>query len=579
MPVAVAPNPATDPVAAFRYVHRRRQVVVDSVRQRPLIRLWDKNMDPIGTVGAEQKIDAEEMMHAAGQGSLTLRADDWLAKFLTRDVRAEEDLHITIDPIPTKRTWRTRWGGKVTTVNIKRTDDGVHLVELELIHNRKHLEHILIGANPIFPPEVQIPKMWLLPGNTRTCISASLFINLARQYWPLLALPANAFNPGHWLTTKVGHLSPLDWPVQVAFVNPILDQSRLGFIGARWTDAHTVTAPQLKDAGCMIRAYTWLTEDEDSPHEELGELARFFFGEQVAKATRPTRNCVVLAVEDKSGVTGPTGTALDGVVNLFGSLLDDGITELILPVDADHDGQTDPFFRKWLMVAPKPPQVIFRDTDHSAIIDATRSMHKAKARTIMTGGKSPGWVNQLQTFAIKYGLSQLSAVISYGLGAYQQPGTPGLEELYQGQLDDVLLAYMRFTDPRRVLQMGTHAFLEVFEQGSGSAYTMAGGVSLRQGHWKTRSYTSFKTNVVNGRPWLVNYDFTLGDRLGFELAGIVHTDQCSAVRMAYDETTPLQWGLSIGTDGEEEDPAAKALRTMQAVWGVVGMLLGSGDLF
>ncbi|SHX89921.1 Bacteriophage protein [Mycobacteroides abscessus subsp. abscessus] len=49
--------------------------------------------------------------------------------------------------------------------------------------------------------------------------------------------------------------------------------------------------------------------------------------------------------------------------------------------------------------------------------------------------------------------------------------------------------------------------------------------------------------------------------------------------MAYDETTPLQYGLSIGMDGEEEDPAAKGMRTLQAAWSVVGMLMGSGDEF
>ncbi|MCU8690152.1 hypothetical protein OE265_07560 [Mycobacteroides abscessus] len=573
MATLAAPDPVRSPSEAYRYMHRRRQVIIDSARQRPLIRLWDKDMKFIGVVAAEQKLDAEEMIHAAGQGSITLLANDWLTEFITRDVRAEEDLHITIDPNPTKRSWRTRWGGKVESVNIKRTADGIHLVELQLIHNRKHLEHILLGANPFFPPEVQQPKMWLLPGNTRTICATTLFVNLARQYMPGFNIITNIANPAVWLGTKLTNISPLDWPVQVAFVNPFLDQSRLSFVTSRWTDAHSVFDPILKDAGCIIRAYTWLTEDEDSPHTELSEL----LGNNIL--TRPTRNCVVLAVEDKSGVTGPTGTAIDGVINLVGSLADDMITETIIPVDADHDGKTDPLFRKWLKVAPAPPKVIFRDTEHSAIIDAVRAVHKAKARTIMTGSKSPAIVNQLQTFGIKYALSELSALISQGPFAAQVPGTPGLEELYQGQLDNSLLAYQRFTDIKRVFQMGTHAFLEHWEAESGSAYTVSGIKSLRDGHWKTRPYTSFKTNVVNGYPWLVHYDFTLGDRLGFELVDVIHADQCSAIRMAYDETTPLQYGLSIGMDGEEEDPAAKGMRTLQAAWSVVGMLMGSGDEF
>lgn len=575
MATLAAPDPVRSPGEAYRYMQRRRQVIIDSARQRPLIRLWDKDMKFIGVVAAEQKLDAEEMIHAAGQGSITLLASDWLTEFITRDVRAEEDLHITIDPNPTKKTWRTRWGGKVEAINIRRTSDGLHLVELQLIHNRKHLEHILLGANPFFPPEVQQPKMWLLPGNTRTISAATLFVNLARQYMPGLNVITNIANPAVWLGTKLTNINPLDWPVQVAFVNPILDQSQLSFVTSRWTDAHSVLGPILKSAGCIIRAYTWLTEDEDSPHTELAEL----IGDNIL--SRPTRNCVVLAVEDKSGVTGPTGTAIDGVVNLVGSLADDMITEVVFPVDADGDGKTDPLFRKWLKVAPEPPRVIFRDTEHSAIIDAVRAVHKAKARTIMTGSRSPAIVNQLQTFGIKFGLSQLQTVITGGFGAQtgSAPIGSGLEELYQGQLDNSLLAYQRFTDIKRVFQMGTHGFLEQWEQGSGSAYTVSGIKSLRDGHWKTRPYTSFKTNVVNGYPWLVHYDFTLGDRLGFELVDIIHTDQCSAIRMAYDETTPLQYGLSIGQDGEEEDPAAKGLRTLQAAWSVVGMVMGGGDEF
>lgn len=78
MATLAAPDPARSPGEAYRYMHRRRQVIIDSARQRPLIRLWDKDMKFIGVVAAEQKLDAEEMIHAAGQGSITLLANDWL---------------------------------------------------------------------------------------------------------------------------------------------------------------------------------------------------------------------------------------------------------------------------------------------------------------------------------------------------------------------------------------------------------------------------------------------------------------------------------------------------------------------
>lgn len=566
-----------DPMSAYRYLEARRRTQIAETKQRPLLRLWDKNMQFIGTIAQEKSVRVEEVMADSGTGTCVIRRDNWLSDFILYDRRAEEDLHFTLDPNPTNRSWRTRWGGKVTGVTAKRSNDGLHTVEMEMVHNREHVKHLLAGANPIFPPEIQFPKMFVLPWNCRTAVSLTMFINLARQFFPLLSIPTNIFNPGAWLGVAdiIGGFDPLLWPVQVQFVNPLFDQSRTTILTSRWTDIHTVTAPLLEDAGCMIRAYTWLTEDKDSPHPELGTLA--------GQLARPHRNAVILAVEDKSGVTGPTGTLLDGPINLIASTADDMITETlssVIDLDRDNDGQTDPLIRKWFGVAPKPPWVVFKDGEYSGIVESQRTMHGATAKTIMIGGRSPGWVNQLQTFGIKYALSELSAVISYGLGAYQQPGTPGLEELYQGQLDDALLAWQRFTDPIRAIRMGDFGFLEHFEQGGGgTAYTVSGILNLRSGHWKTRAYTSFKTSIRNGVPYLLDTDFTLGDRLGFQMANVIHVDQCTAVRRSYDESTPMTIELSIGDDSEEEDPVAKATRTLAAVWGLMGMFLGSTDVF
>jgi hypothetical protein len=398
-----------------------------------------------------------------------------------------------------------------------------------------------MGANPIFPPEVQIPRVFFLPGNCRTINTYTLLINLARIFSPLLAVPTNIFNPGAWLgAVNSGGLAgfdPLGWPLQVAFVNPILDQSRFSFLASRWTDTHTVTKDINKDAGCIWRAYTWLEEDVDSPHQELSSLANTIsgfagslLGEEIGEVTdkvvsgliRPHRNCVVFANENVSGVGGPTGTAFDGVINLVGATADDFITETLFNVDRDGDGVTDPLFRKWLAVAPKPPDVVFRDTEFSGIIDSQRSMHKLTARTIMIGGKSPAWVNQLITFGIKFALSQIQIVITEGLFANtgQAPIGSGLEEIYQGQLDDTLLAYQRFTDPVRVLRGGQLGFQENFEQAGGTAYTTSGILNIRQGHWKSRAFQSFKVTVRNGSPWLYGYDFVLGERLGFEIGAV-----------------------------------------------------------
>ncbi|AZS06584.1 minor tail protein [Mycobacterium phage JacoRen57] len=580
------PDAHKDPMQAYRYIVSRRNVIIGSHKQRPLIRLWDKDMNYIGRITGERLVDWQELMHSAGSGTVKILRSNWLAKFLIEDVRADEDLHITIDPRPTKRHWSTRWAGKVTAAHIKRTAEGTHEVQLDLISVWEHWRHIAFAANPVLPPEVQLPKIYMIAMNCRTAVCYTGIINLMRQYNPVMAIASNIFNPGHWLTPIADpalpgrnkdnslptllNFNPLDWPVQMAFVNPVIDQSRFSFIVARWSMADAACEPILKDAGCFLRAVMFLEEDKDTPHTELADLV----GQRLA---RPTRNAVVFIPYNKSGVTGPTGTLIDGIINLVGAVADDLLTEIIFPIDNDLDGITDPLFRKWLGVQPAKPKVIFRDGEYSGIIESDRIQYKAKARTIITGGKSPGWLNQAQTFAIRYALSKIAEAITSFPGApAQMPGSEGIENVYQGQLDDTLFAFQKWTDPKRVFTMGSHALLEHIENGSGTAWTVSGGVTLRIGQWKTRPHTACKVSVVNGFPWFVYDDFELGDRVAFELAELLFTDQVSGIKWSYSDTEALKCELSIGTDEDEEDPFARGLRAIQGIWSVVGMILGDG---
>ena len=98
----------TDPMSAFVYMERKRQVISDSVRQRPLLRLWDKNHNFLGQVAQEQSVSVEELMTDSGGGHLVIRKDNWLSNFILYDRRIHEDIHFTLNPIPTQQSWRTR---------------------------------------------------------------------------------------------------------------------------------------------------------------------------------------------------------------------------------------------------------------------------------------------------------------------------------------------------------------------------------------------------------------------------------------------------------------------------------------
>lgn len=588
------PDPAKDPYGAYRYLDTRRQTIIQSFHQRPLLRMWDENHNFIGRLTGERSMSCEELYADTGSAGVVIRKNAWLSDFLLHDRRAEQDLHLTIDPVPTQQDWPFRWGGKCTSVIAKRDNRGVHTVELQAAHNREHLKHILVVANPVLPPELQEPRMWVLPMNCRSALTISLFVNLARQFFPLLSIPANILNPFSWIGTDLGDLDPRHWPIQPQYINPIFDQSRFEIFAAKAVDMHTASAANLLDAGCIWRAYTWLTTDPTSPHPELANLGDFFGLSQLPgplgilskklealtqDVSRPTRNCVVLACEDKSNITGLTGTALDGPINFIATTADNLITSVLIPeYDPDGDGQTDPLIAKWFGAAPAPPWVIFGDGNISQMIESSRTQHCSTATSVWVGGRSPGWVNAGITFGIKYALAKLSEVIPFPGSAYQTPGSPGLDELYQGYLDDSVLAYQRNSDPNLELHAGAMSYKESINTASSTAYTISGEVGLRDEHWKTRAFTNFKTSIRIG-PYVPVLDFSLGDRVGFMMANVMYVDQVAGLKYSYDENTPLIWEVAVGTDNYDIDPVSKALRGLSGIWNLFGMAMGSTELF
>lgn len=594
------PDGKTNPVGAFNYIYNKRKVIEDAARQRPLFRLADKDLTLVGELTGEMSAEFEELMIDSGTARYVIRYDNWLVDYIVNLTRVEEDLHLVIDKNPLAPTdARNRWAGKIHTINIQRHDDGTSTVEMLAISNREHAKRLLFAASPFLPPEIQLPKMWIMPGPLRTVLFVSCFINLARLFVPGLSFLTNIFNPASWLnplnTDSLYNVNPLNWPIQVAFVNPVTDTSDWTVLGASWTDWHSATSDILKNSGCMMRAYTYLVGDTWNPYGELSGVIGLSQVTQIANAlVTPGRNCVIFAFLDKSGHTGPTGSALDGLLdvigvnldNVFSSVLVDAGTGLSLDGEPvfETQGNNFPIFASLLGTAPPVPKIIWREGQFTALIDATHTLHKGSPRTVMTGSKSPSLVNQLQTFGIKYALSQLSDLINVGIGtvfntAFQAPLTNGLESLYQGQLDNVLFAWERWTDPLRALTNGELSYQEYFERGSGTAYTLAGFLTLDTALFKTRAYQGFKAVVRNGHPWTIGVDTELGDRNAFEFDGVLYVDQIFGDKTKLDRKTGVMASITVGDGKDKEDPIARTMQAVSSLYTVIGAVMGEGVLF
>ncbi len=556
-----------DAITKWRLLDARRQLVIDSNRQRPLIRLWDKRFSYLGTVCGERTVEFGRMMDDSATGTISLAWSDWLANLCAHDTRVEEDLHLTIDPNPNNRSWRTRLGYRVSAVRAVKGEDGIKTVELDIVSLREHAKHIRIANVPFMPPEFQPLKAWMWIQNIRSGLAFTTFLNLAKNYWPMFAVPLSLMDPLHWVTTRVGNISPLHWPVQVQFVNPIFDQSRVLPIVSKWGDLHTVAEPLMDDAGVCLVDYIWLPEDTTSPHPELAAMV----GEENA---RPSRACVVLAFEDKSGVTGLTGTAADGVINGVAAVLDDTITEIFFPLDENGDGVTDPYFRKLLGAAPEIPSLVWRDCEYSGLTASQHKQQRATSQTVYTGSHSPTWLNQSLQFLQRWALAQLDTTITTGTTQdFQLPLTSGLNEVVQGQTDDLLLAYQKFTNPKTATWLNDYALLEGFEQGNGFAYVVASALTLRQGLFKRSPKVSFTMQARDGEPWCYGYDYTIGDRGLFEIDYIYYTEQIRGIKWRYDESTAIRAELTIGRD-RDQDPFEAGMKALADGWNAIGSLIG-----
>ena len=161
--VSGVPDLLTEPMQAATYLNGVRNNVISGASLRPLIRVFDKNLENFWELDGELSCSVEELVDDTGKCTVSIAYQNWMKKLLVEDIMLVEDVNLVIDYNPLNPNWRDRWGGKVTEIHIKKDEKGIHTINLTALHFREHAKRLLVGANPIFPPEIQLPRMWVLP--------------------------------------------------------------------------------------------------------------------------------------------------------------------------------------------------------------------------------------------------------------------------------------------------------------------------------------------------------------------------------------------------------------------------------
>lgn len=507
-----------------------------SARKRPNVIVYDKNWESNIPIFNETACKVGRKLNDTGEGNLRIFGNDSVYDFVIDELGEWEDLHVRI------QFAFFEWTGKVTKVIDECNSDGFEYIELKIVHEFEHAKKVVCFANPFFPAEFQWPKIWAYGGPAQTGITSLLFLNLLRRFALPWTFSDNLFDPASW----IANFNPANWPIVVVPKPFLTDTSMWCVLATRFGNFYDVVLPTLKDAGLHLDCYRWFPGmPQPAPsHYTL---------------TKPT---LVFDVKNKSGYVGPTGTLLDGLAQLVSTVADDLINEVVTevaPVDSPEYSVAG-----FLGTTRTSPWVTFRNarsTFGQGSVETYRQItNKATASSVVTGGKSPEWVNAGIKLLLNAALGYLGMLI----------GNPALGlGIFEDQVTDVVLAFHRIPNPPRVAKMGAWGppFGEYWEASGSNGSLISAIQAVRVGFFRSRAYRVFEVTVMPGRPYYPGAHFDIGDRVNAEIGrtGRLHTDYVYAIDTEWNRTQDPKDTITIGDGVVEDTPGAILSRQVAAV--------------
>lgn len=499
---------------------------------RPEITIRDEAWEPVCVLRGELAAEYEEIANEAGEASITIPARHLLTTWLLDPARRYSDVHVTFE------TAHRRWGGKAYAISRVTKQGEMAAVTVRFLHDYNRAKKIICYANPALPAEIQVPKAMPYAGPAASGVNLYGVSNLWRQNSGIWEIPSNIFDPGAWLP----EFGVDDWWTHFIPINPLTDTSKWTLLSSRFANFHDLIGPTLDDGQLHLDCKRWLPGDPQ-PMPSYVTL---------------THSCRLFQVRDKSGFAGPTGTLVDGLLNLVGTTAEDYINEIITL--AARPNVPEYKLPKWFGTVASAPFVVFPETSYSGATTTEMTIHKAMAYAMITGGKSPQWVNALAKLTANAALGWLGMAI----------GLPGLAlGVFDFLVEDTILAFHRMANQQRRAQMGPDADPEQWVQGPGVGFTLATLQAMRTGFWDTRGYTSFRAEIEDGAPWILGKHYDIGDRVAFEISGELYVDNVKSAKVAWDRGTPITTTVSIGNDQAEEEPAAKLMRYKEQIFTIL----------
>lgn len=511
------------------------------------VTVYDKFWRPLGDANDYIELTASKPRNKVPVLNISFKGDDPLVPAL-RNCRREV-VGITVE------VGALRWAYTVEQTNYK-LSDGLKTLEVEAVGLMDYLNYMQVWPNFLLPIQAQIPSRAVFVGGIVTVINvmiAEQAFRLQSGIWELvnnlgsLNLDWRAWF-GTVLQSRGNILDMLTTPVYVCHVNPLFDTSPFVAVTARMESVMSVIDKLITGYGVSIEMELWLPGDPQP--DEWSNL------------NVPT---YVVRVTDRSNVTGPTGTILDSIIKqlvvLEGSVFGNALAPLLNPQGVySPDGV---FIAPTIGVDFVAPWAILIDHPRGPMEQFEIVDHHPQGHTMIIGGRSPKWINDIINATTSWILDVLMIVV--GLS-----GVPS--DLFDGFLNDVILSFQLVQNFNRRNDMGPYGRPEKFIPTGAAPYNINALFSFISAMWDSRGYRSAIAQFRNGFPYSVGRDIFPGGMMSIAENGTLYTDYIENVVITDNRDERTKVVVQIGDGKAEEAPIARFQRLITGLQEAVNTL-------
>ncbi|GAS92694.1 Gp37-like protein [Mycolicibacterium brisbanense] len=379
------------------------------------------------------------------------------------------------------------FNGRVADTDYALDERGNWTLTASLIGDTNYLNHVLCWVNFLTPIEYQGPlreAIYMGPACTviETLIAEQTFRLQSGLNSMLNALSSLDLDWRAWfarfLETNGDLTDMLFSPVYVIHHDFFTDTSPWVSIEGRFDVVLDLIKQTIKDNGLDLEIKLFRPGIDPQPDPDNITLKVHTY---------------VVRVFDRSGITGPTKSFIDGGFKDIAELQDGLFGQNTNIVTS---AQTQQLASEGIYIAPEigvnwtaPTAMVIADHPKAPLLSANIYDHHAMAYQLIVGGKSPQWLDDMISATLEWAVDAITMLI----------GVTGIpSNLLDGLFSDTILAFELAIDEDRYIENGPYAYPEQMFPTASQPYNVDAIFALMSGAWDTRGWTAAKVSFLNG---------------------------------------------------------------------------------